>query len=138
MALPKWYRRTLVDGEFGPDVSVVARKLGGASHRYDSELQARVRGYQQQVGLLVDGIVGPLTAGALGEAADAHMPPQWFTRDLSLGMVGEDVDLLRFNLNLPDGDMFDPQTRQAVLRYQSANRLPLTGTVDLQMALLLA
>lgn len=138
MTLPKWFRRTLVDGEFGPDVQVVARKLGGASARYDSELQARVRGYQQQVGLLCDGVVGPLTAGALGEAADAFMPPAWFTRDLSLGMTGEDVDLLRFNLDLPDGSLFDHDTRQAVLRYQSANRLPLTGTVDERMALLLA
>ena len=135
--LPRWFRRTLVDGEVGPDVQVVARKLGGMSVRYDSELIARVRGYQHMTGLEMDGIVGPLTAGALGEAADAHLPPHWFTRDLSLGMTGEDVDLLRFNLDLPDGDVFDVDTHRAVLRYQSANRLPLSGVVDSRMALLL-
>ena len=138
MGQPKWFKRSLVDGEIGPDVAVVARKLGGSTFKYDSELQARVRGYQQAVGLKMDGIVGPLTAGALGEAADAHLPPTWFTRDLRLGMQGEDVDLLRFNLDLPDSDVFDLETRKAVLRYQSANKLPLTGEVDVCMALLLA
>ena len=137
MAAPKWFRRSLVSGEIGRDVEVVARKLGGASGVYDDQLIARVRGYQFATGLEVDGIVGPLTAGALGEAADSHLPPVWFTRDLSLGMTGHDVGLLRFNLDLPDGSIFDPDTKRAVLRFQSANRLPLSGVVDLPMALLL-
>ena len=136
MSLPKWFRRTLVDGEVGPDVQVVARKLGGASARYDAELIARVRGYQYMTGLEMDGVVGPLTAGALGEAADAGMTPDWFTRDLSLGMTGHDVGLLNFSLG-ETGDMFGPDTRRAVLRFQSANRLPLSGVVDSSMALLL-
>jgi peptidoglycan hydrolase-like protein with peptidoglycan-binding domain len=136
--LPKWFKRTLVDGELGPDVQVVARKLGGASGAYDSELRARVRGFQAATGLDADGITGPLTAAALGESADAHLPPEWFTRTLSLGMEGEDVEALRFSLSIAPAQTFDAETRRAVLRWQSANHLPLTGEVDQDMALLLA
>lgn len=135
--IPKWWTRSLVDGERGRDVDVVQRKLGCLSGVYDDSTRAHVRGYQRKVGLTVDGIVGPLTAGALGEAADHALPPPWFSRDLEAGFIGEDVAGLRASLGLPAGNLFDEDTRRAVLRFQSARGLELTGNCDVRFALLL-
>lgn len=137
MSTPKWYTRPLVAGESGRDVDVVQRKLGTLSGVYDDATRALVRGYQRRLGLEPDGVVGPLTAGALGESADHTLPPEWFSRTLGAGLVGEDVAGLRATLALPAGDLYDEDTRKAVLRYQSSRGLPLTGMVDLSVALTL-
>ena len=134
---PKWWTRPLVDGEVGRDVSVVQRKLGCVSGIYDEATRALVRGYQQRLGLDVDGVVGPLTANALGESADHALTPDWFSRTLNAGCEGEDVACLRASLTLPAGTLFDEETRKAVLRFQSANGLPLSGMCDISTALTL-
>ena len=135
--LPKWYTRPLVDGEMGRDVDVVQRKLGCIEGSYSDSTRAHVRGFQRKVGLETDGVVGPLTASALGEAADHALPPPWFSRDLKAGFEGEDVAGLRASLGLPAGKLFDEETRRAVLRFQSARGLELTGNCDARFALLL-
>lgn len=127
---PKWWTRPLVDGERGKDVEVVQRKLAVISGSYDDITRAHVRGFQRQVGLEVDGIVGPFTAQALGETADHALDPLWFTRELHAGMEGEDVVGLRVSLGLPPGSVFDGEVRRAVLRFQSANGMELTGRVN--------
>lgn len=137
MTIPKWYTRPLVAGESGRDVDVVQRKLGILSGVYDDATRALVRGYQRRLGLEPDGVVGPLTAGALGEAADHALPPIWFERTLEAGFMGKDVAGLREALALPEGEVYDDLTRRAVLRYQSSRGLPLTGIVDLSVALTL-
>lgn len=134
---PRWYTRPLVDGESGRDVQIVQRKLGVLTGVYDDATRALVRGYQKRCGLEPDGVVGPLTAGALGESADHSLPPVWFSRTLRAGFSGEDVADLRATLDLPAGDLYDEMTRKAVLRYQSAKGLSLSGVVDLSVALTL-
>lgn len=137
MTTPLWYVRPLTGGEFGPDVNVVNRKLGVVAFDYGEDTQAYVRGLQHQHGLTVTGCVDEATACLLGEAADADLPPEWFTRDLEPGLAGEDVTALRKRLGVAAGAVFDDELRRAVLRFQSANRLPLTGIVDEAMTLLL-
>ena len=137
MTAPKWWTRSLCDGERGRDVDVVQRKLGCMSGVYDDNTKAFVRGFQQKVGLTVDAVVGPLTAGALGEAADHALPPVWFSRNLEAGFEGEDVTALRESLGLSAGNLYDDETRRAVLRFQSAHGLELTGRVNVRFALLL-
>lgn len=137
MDLPKWYTRPLAGGETGRDVDVVQRKLAVFSGVYDDATMAHVRGFQTHLGLDPDGIVGPLTARALGEAADHDLPPEWFSRTLTNGCEGEDVVRLRASLRLPAGSLFDEETRRAVLRFQSARGLPLSGRVDMHTALTL-
>lgn len=134
---PKWWTRSLVEGESGRDVQVVQRKLGAVSGVYDDATRALVRGYQQRLGLAVDGVVGPLTANALGESADHALAPVWFSRTLIAGCEGEDVVGLRASLALPASPLFDEQTRKALLRFQSSHGLPLSGMCDLRTAMTL-
>lgn len=146
MTTPLWFVRPLLGGEVGPDVNVVNRKLGVVAFDYGEDSQAHVRGFQHQSGLPVTGVVDAATAVGLGEAADADLPPEWFTRDLEYGMTGDDVAVLRERLlsspgdirsKSSNGDVFDDELRRAVLRFQSANRLPLTGVGDAALSLLL-
>ena len=128
--IPQWYTRPLHGGESGRDVEVVQSKLGILTGVYDDDTKTLVRGYQRRLGLTVDGVVGPLTASALGQAADHALLPPWFSRDLRTGFSGEDVAGLRSSLGLSVGNVFDEETRRAVLRYQSAHDMPLTGVAD--------
>ena len=132
---PQWYTRPLHGGESGRDVEVVQSKLGILTGVYDDGTRALIRGLQRTLGLTVDGVVGPLTANALGEAADHALPPVWFSRDLRIGCEGEDVASLRSSLGLPSGSSYDDETRRAVLRFQSAHGLELSGVVNVGIAM---
>ena len=60
----------LLKGSQGPEVTQVQRALGiPATGVFDRRTDASVRGFQRRHGLLVDGIVGPQTRGALGIAS---------------------------------------------------------------------
>jgi peptidoglycan hydrolase-like protein with peptidoglycan-binding domain len=65
----------LVRGSSGDAVAVVQRALGMPAGAIDGQFgprtEANVRLFQQQHGLVVDGIVGPQTSAALGLAAPA-------------------------------------------------------------------
>lgn len=139
MATPKWYRRLLVGGESGPDVDVLHRKLGIVGTNYGEASRQMVRGVQQMIGVEVTGVLDPVTAERLGEAADSHLVPVWYTRILKTGCEGEDVLSLRERLLPGSGGSvcFDEELRNAVLRFQSARGLHLTGIVTEEMALLL-
>lgn len=136
---PKWYHRLLIGGESGPDVDVLHRKLGIVDTHYGEASRQMVRGIQQMLGVDVTGVLDPVTATALGEAADADLVPEWFTRQLHVGCEGEDVLSLRERL-LPESGgstQFDTELHNAVLRFQSSRGLPLTGKVTEEIALLL-
>lgn len=135
---PRWFHRLLIGGESGPDVDVVHRKLGIPDAVFGEHSRQFVRGLQQAHGLDPNGVVDDRVAVLLGEAADAHLTPEWFSRSLRLGCHGEDVAELRHRLMSGDtAHVFDQPLHNAVLRFQSSRGLPLTGVVDEALALLL-
>jgi peptidoglycan hydrolase-like protein with peptidoglycan-binding domain len=87
--------------------------------------------FQRRRGLLVDGIAGPQTRGALGRLGR----PLYGTRMIRRGMLGWDVSVLQFLLarngvspGQVDGD-FGPLTDSAVRRLQSRRGLLADGIV---------
>jgi peptidoglycan hydrolase-like protein with peptidoglycan-binding domain len=119
--IPRWFTRELGPGDTGPDVAVVARKLAKTEPEYDDDLCARVRGLQGVTGLPVTGVVDAETAAVLGERAAAGKIPSWF------GTPEQDSVLVEL---LHDAD--------GLRRFQSAHRLPVTGVLDTECAILLA
>lgn len=135
---PIWYRRPLLGGEQGYDVTVVQRKLQApATGVFDDDTKQRVRGLQQNHGLPPTGFLDQRVAEILGEAADHELLPEWYTRPLMQGETGPDVAALRERLGIPPGDVYDDETRRAVLRFQSSHDLPLSGEVTHRECVLL-
>jgi N-acetylmuramoyl-L-alanine amidase len=96
---------------------------GPEADRFDDDTERAVRAFQQQRGLIADGIVGPATYRALREAG-------WTLGDRMLAllvsspMAGDDVLTLQerllelgFDPGRPGG-VFDEQTEQALRRFQ--------------------
>ena len=134
---PIWHTRRLVGGEEGTDVTIVNRKLGVTDRTYGEASQQFVRGLQIARGMEPTGEVDADTAMVLGEAADHHLPPEWFRRPLGLGDRGEDVAALRGRLNVEGGPHFDTELERAVRRFQSSKGLEPTGKLTEALALLL-
>jgi N-acetylmuramoyl-L-alanine amidase len=114
---------TIGPGDRGDDVRDVQRRLlelgfhveVGEVGEYGSSTEATVRGFQQERGLIVDGIVGPRTWRELVEAGYAlgdrvlylHLPQY----------RGDDVRTLQRRLNLLG---FDPGREDGILGEQTA------------------
>lgn len=99
---------------------------------FDAETDQAVRAFQQQRGLLVDGIVGPATFGALHEAS-FHLGARVLFYQLSAPMHGDDVATLQSRLQnlgyytgLVDGH-FGGDTYTALCNYQSEFGLSADG-----------
>ncbi len=101
--------------------------------RYDDRVELAVRAFQQQRGLTVDGVVGPLTFRRLDEA-------RWQLGDRILThlpgslMAGDDVYTLQrrmldlgFKVGRIDG-YFGPETEAAVREFQRNFGIPPDGT----------
>lgn len=80
---PPGYRQPLWPGAQGDEVAwlnrQLSRQLGGRADapvksRYDAELYLRVKAFQQQQGLEVDGVAGPLTLIRLNSLVLAELP----------------------------------------------------------------
>lgn len=119
--IPRWWTRELGPGDTGPDVAVVARKLGTLGVTYGDDLCARVRGIQGRSGLPVTGLVDADTATVLGERAAAGQVPAWLDTPEQDAVLASTVG---------DGN--------GLRRFQSSHRLPVTGELDPACAILLA
>jgi N-acetylmuramoyl-L-alanine amidase len=125
-------------GDVGPAVAEVAtilRSLNLLSRPrtvFDEELEHAVRAFQQERGLITDGIVGPSTYRALHDAR-WHLGDRMLTLLVSTPLTGDDVFALQerllelgYDAGRPDG-VFGPQTEQALCAFQRDYGLTVDG-----------
>lgn len=155
-------------GSFGDDVVTIKRELNRISQNYpaipkiqfingvfDLETENAVKKFQEIFNLFPDGIVGKATwykikqifasvkrlSELTGEGLTISEVARRYTRELSIGSQGEDVEALQYYLAfigyfypelppIPITGFFGEQTRDAVFTFQSAYGLPVTGVVD--------
>jgi N-acetylmuramoyl-L-alanine amidase len=121
-------------GDHGPAVTEVRSTLrhfglladppiGTPTDRFDAEVEHAVRSFQQQRGLIADGIVGPVTYRALHEAG-WKLGDRMLAYLISSPMSGDDVVALQerlaelgFDPGRPGG-VFDERTEAALRRFQ--------------------
>jgi N-acetylmuramoyl-L-alanine amidase len=96
---------------------------GGRDDCFDDVVEQAVRAFQQQRGLITDGIVGPATYRALREAGWS-LGDRMLALMISAPMSGDDVVVLQerllelgFDPGRPAG-VFDEQTERALRRFQ--------------------
>lgn len=99
---------------------------------FDETVDAAVRGFQQQRGLIVDGMVGPLTEAELA-AARFDLGDRTLSYTLSAPMTGDDVAALQLRLGelgydagRPDA-IFGSRLDAAVRQFQRDRGLPPDG-----------
>jgi len=108
---PRWFHRTLYNGDQGSDVALVQRKLGASiTKTMDDSTVALVRGFQRLHGLPITGVVDLLTAVELGENATYGLVPTWFQPVLDESLLREALHIRSF-VSLED----------AIRRFQSAH-----------------
>jgi N-acetylmuramoyl-L-alanine amidase len=118
-------------GDFGPDVAEVRStltKLGllsdpHPSQVFDLPVEHAVRAFQQQRGLITDGIVGPATYRALRDAT-YRLGDRPLAYLMAQPVTGDDVFALQerllelgYDAGRPTGE-FDQQTEQALKNFQ--------------------
>ncbi|MCW2761045.1 MAG: cell wall hydrolase/autolysin [Marmoricola sp.] len=106
---------------------------GGAECTFGPEVELAVRTFQQQRGLTVDGVVGPLTFRRLGEARWSlgdriltHLPGNLTAGDDVYTLQGRLLDL-GFRVGRVDG-YFGPETEAGVREFQRNFGIPPDGT----------
>lgn len=135
--------RVLRRGDAGPEVAEIRSMLagldllpegGGSSSRgsFDQQMEHAVRAFQQQRGLLTDGIVGPATYRTL-RGASYHLGSRPLAYLVSSPVNGDDVFALQerltelgYDAGRPDGG-FGPQTEKALRDFQRDYGLVIDG-----------
>ncbi len=147
------FSRILRDGDTGSDVRQLQSWLNYLGYRvassavFGSITLGAVRRFQASRQLVVDGVVGPITASAVQAAValrqrklkgqsssgDGDGGPV-FTRNLSSGDSGNDVKTLQtwltdVGLQVGVSGVFGPVTEEQVRAFQSASQLTVDGVV---------
>ncbi len=155
-------------GSFGDDVVTIKRELNRIAQNYpaipkikyingvyDRETENAVKKFQEIFNLDTDGIVGKATwykikqifasvkrlSELTGEGLTISEISRRYTRELSLGSQGPDVEALQYYLAfigyfypelppIPITGFFGELTRDAVFTFQNNYGLPVTGIVD--------
>ncbi|HEX3651100.1 MAG TPA: peptidoglycan-binding protein, partial [Pseudonocardiaceae bacterium] len=134
--------RVLRRGDVGPAVVDVRSTLvslqllpesdGPVVAGFDLALEQAVRAFQQQRGLITDGVVGPATFRALRDAT-YRLGGRPLAYLVSQPITGDDVFALQerllelgYDAGRPDG-MFGPQTEQALRSFQRDYGLVVDG-----------
>lgn len=155
-------------GSFGDDVVTIKRELNRIAQNYpaipkikyingvyDRETENAVKKFQEIFNLDTDGIVGKATwykikqifasvkrlSELTGEGLTISEISRRYTRELSLGSQGSDVEALQYYLAfigyfypelppIPITGFFGELTRDAVFTFQNNYGLPVTGIVD--------
>ncbi|HVE64009.1 MAG TPA: N-acetylmuramoyl-L-alanine amidase [Mycobacteriales bacterium] len=133
--------QTFRRGDHGRAVAEIRYRLqdagllanGPAGPVYDEDVERAVRTFQQQRGLMVDGVVGPSTFRALDEAR-WRLGDRLLHYQVTHPFVGDDVVTLQtrlmelgFDCGRCDG-IFGPETGQALRDFQRNVGLPGDGT----------
>jgi hypothetical protein len=133
--VPKWYHRTIVLGDSGPDVDVVRRKLNLGPGSFDQTAKSMVSGMTWSEGDVTPDVAEKIGESAINEAGT----PDWFTTEFGphdlFARSGEDVRFVRGKLGLGTADdRVDPDLEAAVRRFQSAHELEPNGVVNEDLA----
>lgn len=135
----------LVEGDHGPAVAHLQALLDEHGFHlaqdgiFGPETLAAVDAFQRNSGLAVDGIVGPATLGALNKVVlMSSRTPAAGPGYLQMGSTGQEVLIIQreltslgYNTYGEDG-IFGPDTRAAVMSFQSHEGLPANGIVGPQ------
>ena len=129
-------------GDTGPaaaETRAILESLGlvtprpGAENVFDEECELALRQFQQQRGLIVDGLIGPETYRALS-AARWRLGDRVLFRRMSAPMIGDDVTALQerllelgYDAGRTDG-IFGPRTERALLAFQRECGIAMDGT----------
>ena len=137
---PSWFVREILEGDTGDDVLIVQRKLGvPMTGVMDTTTTTRVRGFQKTHALEETGTMTKKTAAKVGEKASKGQTPAWYTREIAVGDVGQDVAALRIAMRQPNLPVdYDEPLADAVRRFQSEAGVKPTGTLDHKTAVALA
>ncbi|HIK03808.1 MAG TPA: peptidoglycan-binding protein [Trichormus sp. M33_DOE_039] len=126
-------RVTLSLGSKGQAVSEVQKVLGINPTGYYGPVTARrVREFQSNNDLRVDGIVGPETRSALFKTASTPSTPTTPTGGpvtLTLGSKGEAVSEVQKALGIEPTGYYGPVTARRVREFQASNNLRVDGVV---------
>ena len=131
---------TISTGSSGTDVARLQRLLvemklldfTGIDGSFGPHTDASVRSFQESSGLVADGIVGPLTWGALPADPDTPLLAQGSTgpvvASLQRGLTTYSTEDPAVNPGAIDGD-FGPMTAAAVRAYQGDRGIGIDGIV---------
>lgn len=134
---------TLQNGSSGSAVTDLQRQLtslgydtGGIDGLFGARTQAAVIALQRSRGLDATGVVADRERQILAQQPTTPAPTQNVARALTAGDSGTEVELLQRRLrdqnyfDSPVTGYFGPITREAVVSFQVAKRLPATGVAD--------
>ena len=115
----------------GEDVKVVQRAVGAkVDGFYGDETERLVRAFQEQHGLLIDGIAGPQVFNAIRAGKTLNKPKyERLICLISPFMRGKDIERIQAVLGVAIDGIYGPITERAVRNYQSSHRLTVDGIV---------